>query len=386
MPRGSRPGERRGGRRRGTPNKSTVLKYAAICASGSSANSAPLDFLLGLMRDPKLPTDLRVEMAKLAAPFVHERQKVRRFYRPNSVSAGSPRGTGSEQGAGPALRRSSEPSYSSSRKMEGELNGTAAAGGADLSPLDYLLSVMNDADAKPQLRIKAARIAAPYFHAHPMTAKRIVIDDPFGFNFDPELARELRDEEVNCSMKMLVTEFHTYSGSPEAREAYARIYELKQMLPKHRPPGYTLLHARNDWDRTEEFFDVRRERKLTKEEDAEEAHLIARVAVHSMTYAASPECRGRERIYELNCQAALSEAEQHELDELVKLYPDLPGPPDDPVKRAMLEYIEKNDPEAKAARLERERRERNDPIGAANRRFMESFKKFDSNRPQQSPR
>jgi hypothetical protein len=56
------------------------------------------------------------------------------------------------------------------------------------------------------------------------------------------------------------------------------------------------------------------------------------------------------------------------------------------VKRAMLEYIEKNDPEAKAARLERERRERNDPIGAATRRFMENFKKLDSNRPQQSPR
>jgi hypothetical protein len=105
-----------------------------------------------------------------------------------------------------------------------------------------------------------------------------------------------------------------------------------------------------------------------------------------VTYAASPECRGRERIYELNCQAALSQAEQHELHELVKLYPDLPGPPDDPVKRAMLEYIEKNEPEAKAARLERERRERNDPIGAATRRIMENFKKFDSNRPQQSPR
>jgi hypothetical protein len=30
--------------------------------------------------------------------------------------------------------------------------------------------------------------------------------------------------------------------------------------------------------------------------------------------------------------------------------------------------LKKNDPEAKAARLERERRERNDPIGAATRR------------------
>ncbi len=215
----------------------------------------------------------------------------------------------------------------------------------------------------------------------PGTAKRVVIDDPFGFNFDPELARELRDEEVNHNRRLLVTEFETYGAGPDAREATARIDQLEQMLPKRRPPGYLLLHARNDWDRIKEFFDVRRERKLTMEEDAEEAHLIARFAVHSMTYAASPECRGRERIYEMNCQAALSEAEQHELDELVKLYPDLPGPPDDPVERAMTEYIEKNDPEAKAARLEQERRERNDPFGASTRKILEYFRKQDSNRP-----
>jgi hypothetical protein len=30
MPRGSKPGERRGGRQRGTPNKSTALKKAAL--------------------------------------------------------------------------------------------------------------------------------------------------------------------------------------------------------------------------------------------------------------------------------------------------------------------------------------------------------------------
>lgn len=71
------------------------------------------------------------------------------------------------------------------------------------------------------------------------------------------------------------------------------------------------------------------------------AQLNARFEIHYMTYAQSSECGGRKRIYELMCQAALSEAEQHELDELVKLYPDLPGPPEDPVRRAMLEYIEK---------------------------------------------
>jgi hypothetical protein len=35
MPRGSKLGERRGGRQRGTPNKKTALKNAAIAAAAS---------------------------------------------------------------------------------------------------------------------------------------------------------------------------------------------------------------------------------------------------------------------------------------------------------------------------------------------------------------
>ena len=46
MPRGSKPGERRGGRQRGTPNKSTVLKNAATAAAANDPNLSPLDFLL----------------------------------------------------------------------------------------------------------------------------------------------------------------------------------------------------------------------------------------------------------------------------------------------------------------------------------------------------
>ena len=35
----------------------------------------------------------------------------------------------------------------------------------ELSPLDYLLGVMNDPQAPPGLRIQAARVTAPYVHA-----------------------------------------------------------------------------------------------------------------------------------------------------------------------------------------------------------------------------
>lgn len=331
MPRGSKPGERRGGRRRGTPNRATALRNAAICAA--SSNSSPLDFLLRLMRDPNLPAELRVDMAKSAAPFVHTRRKDQRLEQLRTFRG---------HRGGLTQRRFGAPTHSGVEKIEGELNGTAVAGRADLSPLDYLLSVMNDADAKPKLRIKAARIAAPFLHAHPQPAKGIVIVDPFGFEFDPALARELRDEQVDYKYKMLVSEFLTFYGSPRQRELEARIDELTKMLPKRCPPGYTLLHARDDWKRVSDFFDTRRTRKLTKEEDAEEAHLNARLAIHYLTYAASPEALGRKRVDELRRRATLSDAERHELDELVKLYSDLPKPPENPVTRAMRDYIEKS--------------------------------------------
>src|SRR4030088_1138154 len=71
MPRGSKPGERRGGRQRGTPNKATVAKTAALQAASADPTITPLQFLLGVMRDPTSPTDLRIKVARAAAPLVH---------------------------------------------------------------------------------------------------------------------------------------------------------------------------------------------------------------------------------------------------------------------------------------------------------------------------
>ena len=75
MPRGSKPGERRGGRQRGTPNKATVAKAAALASASADPTLTPLQFLLGVMRDPKAPTGLRVQVARAAAPLVHGKSK-----------------------------------------------------------------------------------------------------------------------------------------------------------------------------------------------------------------------------------------------------------------------------------------------------------------------
>src|SRR5262249_3752933 len=71
MPRGSQPGERRGGRQPGTPNKKTALVNAAFDAATSNPDLSPLDFLLGVMRDASLSLDWRIKAAQAALPYVH---------------------------------------------------------------------------------------------------------------------------------------------------------------------------------------------------------------------------------------------------------------------------------------------------------------------------
>jgi hypothetical protein len=69
--RGSRPGERRGGRKKGTPNKRTAALRAALLAEFKLSGGTPLDVMLAVMRNPALPLQLRFDAAKKAAPFCH---------------------------------------------------------------------------------------------------------------------------------------------------------------------------------------------------------------------------------------------------------------------------------------------------------------------------
>jgi hypothetical protein len=71
MPRGSGPGERRGGRQRGTPNKKTALKNAALAAAAANPKISPLEFLLSIMRDPNEATKVRITVGRAVLPFMH---------------------------------------------------------------------------------------------------------------------------------------------------------------------------------------------------------------------------------------------------------------------------------------------------------------------------
>lgn len=67
MPRGSRPGERRGGRAPGVPNRKTAETVAAIEASGLT----PLEYMLSVLRDATNDPAVRLDAANKAAPYVH---------------------------------------------------------------------------------------------------------------------------------------------------------------------------------------------------------------------------------------------------------------------------------------------------------------------------
>ena len=69
MPRGSLPGELRGGRAKGTRNRASIQREAEIKASGLT----PLDYMLDVMRNKRADPARRDEMAKAAAPYVHPR-------------------------------------------------------------------------------------------------------------------------------------------------------------------------------------------------------------------------------------------------------------------------------------------------------------------------
>lgn len=85
MPRGSRPGERRGGRQKGTPNKKTAEIVAAAEASGEM----PREFLLRIMRDNDKDLETRLHAAKAAAPYYHPHL--------SSTALTDPKGTGPDK-------------------------------------------------------------------------------------------------------------------------------------------------------------------------------------------------------------------------------------------------------------------------------------------------
>lgn len=129
MSRGSKPGERRGGRKLGTPNKKTLLRHAFIDAVAADPNLLPLDFFLRLMHQPTLPLAIRVHAAEEALPFVHAKPRP-----PKQLQASLSQDWSSEPRVKP--RRKTDPSDLDELDVGPELQGGESddTHGATLQP------------------------------------------------------------------------------------------------------------------------------------------------------------------------------------------------------------------------------------------------------------
>jgi hypothetical protein len=71
MPRGSKPGERRGGRRPGSKNRRTLALEAAVqaIADGATSDELPAEFLRKISQNEKLDMGVRIAAATACAPY-----------------------------------------------------------------------------------------------------------------------------------------------------------------------------------------------------------------------------------------------------------------------------------------------------------------------------
>jgi hypothetical protein len=141
--RGSRPGERRGGRQKGTPNKKTAYVRGVMAAHAAQDNVSPLDLILAVMREPHVALRQSVKMALKALPHVHAKAK-----------AGQPDELSGDQ--------AKQDNGSSSAA---QMNANTTAGeklNHELMPLGFLQSVIRDAKTPAALQIKVAQAILPY--------------------------------------------------------------------------------------------------------------------------------------------------------------------------------------------------------------------------------
>jgi hypothetical protein len=282
MPRGSKPGERRGGRQRGTPNKSTLLKRSAIEAAATDPNLSPLDFLLKLMRRGDLPLKHRVSIAQQALPFAHRKPKPNR---PIKGTHGDFR-NGVNEEIGPRVKVV-------------KVNADDACSD-NVAPLDFLLGVMRDAESPAALRLRVAGIVAPYVHrkGEPIEVDEppvamTVVEDPYGFDADiaDKLENISRDQERLRAFEPRLSDVKSsrefYAACEKAKQTTAYLELAKSIEEKQAalecPPTYKELDSRKDRARLKELKAESEGRRLTAGEKIEQRHLQARVDVYLRT-------------------------------------------------------------------------------------------------------
>jgi hypothetical protein len=346
---GSRPGERRGGRKKGTPNKKTAYVRAVTAAHSANPNVTPLEVMLAVMRDSYVALDMRVKLALRLLPRLHRK-----------LGAGESACVASGPNLGPKRRHDPSPAAEhfdeasvENRGIDGreiKYNGAASitkhslelptnasidtrtgvvegGNGTGLMPLSFLLGVLHNAEAPAAMKIKVASATLPY--TQPRQSKRpatpTVVADRHGFAVDPVIARKLRNAVARLDV-LKRRRKPTVKERAAARRLGEKIRALVAILPCPSVEEYTTKDATRDKERMLYLWRKRRSRaKLTAKEDADLAHVNARY----WAYQAGPESRARERLrflsekaraHRLACGPALGPWEAGELSVLATVY------------------------------------------------------------------
>ncbi len=322
MLRGSRPGERRGGRKRNTPNRRTILTDRILSIGLDHPTASRRAFLLTLVKDPKLPADTRIAVAPKCFP--QKRSRSSRTRRPQALT-----------NIRTTIAQEVLATVGSAVASGGSQTPAAVPAIRDWNPqaIDGLFGVVQDATANPKARRKAALKIAEFLL--PKAAKEKLIADEYGFSINPNLANAYRDAQLE--LRALVNENEPTSIIPAIAKtinilkAYSGAILRRLQVPC--PTKYGDKEVAKDYVRLMQFTRLRDNKTaLTEAQKAEEAHLKVRFDL----FAASPESIARRRRKALQdaerrfkrdrlsgdfFAAPLSREEQNELELLRWLYP-----------------------------------------------------------------
>jgi hypothetical protein len=266
MLRGSRPGERRGGRKRDTPNRRTVLTDRILSIGSEHPTASPCAFLLILVKDRNLPADTRMAVA------------------PKCFATKRTRSGGTRRPRASADIRSSVAQGTGAKSMEGSKSiQTAASAPAnqDWNPqvLDALLGIVQDVTADFKARRKAALKIAEFLL--PKAGKKAkVVPDEYGFTVNPNLARKYRDIRRELRSLDRGPTRKIPAVAQKIQKLTAQADAIRQRLQVPCPSKYGREQVHQDLSRLIEFIELRANNTaLTEAQDDEEAHLRARFDV-----------------------------------------------------------------------------------------------------------
>ena len=277
MPRGSKIGERRGGRQRGTPNRRTVLAERILAIASERPTTSACQLVDILVKDHELPADIRMAIAR------------------EFLSAGRSRSVGASAVRSSARKRGK--AQSSGPRPE-------PPGNRRLATLDGLFSIAQDTTVATDQRRQAASEAAQHFLPKKPGIKRWWVNAPadeYGFAITPQIAAEYRDSKFELR-RLANSGSNSPAISRKAEKLRARMQAILHRLQCPCPSLYGTTQRQQDKDRVIYFLRQRQAKiTLTEKQEAEEAHRSARVD----SFAQGPESAARQRLSILRDKARI---------------------------------------------------------------------------------